>query len=412
MARTSLISFLLTTVCKRLALLPFLVAASNMCLANADSDAIAREAARVAAETYARESVRTYLDGLNVAKTAASAAGTSAPGGGTVTLSLVDLGFALKDFAEAKTDKGKFHAGARGSVAIYALAGGPAAPAIALGLTVAMLIEGGLDASHQKKMLEIYKRIEEHNKRTLEIYSQLTLSEAISLQTFYLRAIGASANVESASRYLRDHCSDAATVDSLEVLDACVLAMSDALSFAQEFLANADVLFSWQGQYLSGERFLKALPEGTGDTLNAYRDAYRKVVSRTQDALDALRAFYVDRATEIVIARAGQDVPRQEAVIRSCFKNFTELQSSVHRSNLEFEAVSLGSDRLAKCALSAPLRRAKDAIEQFPFKLCAAAHQFSTDEGRTAVLSKVPQEIATLSTRTSKYAEESRRACP
>jgi hypothetical protein len=377
--------------------------------ANADSDLVAKEVARAAAEAYAKESVRTYLDSLNAAKSAAAA---SAPrGAGTVALNIVDLGFAISDFSKAKTDQGKTHAGARASVAIYALAGGPAAPAIALGLTIATLVESGLSASHQKEMLKIYKRVAEHNARTLEIYGQAALSEAISLQTFYLRAIAASANADSAADYVRKNCSDVAAVNSIELLDACLLAMSDALWFSQDFVNSSDVVFTWKGQFISGEQFLKKLPSDSVNALKQRRVALMTALDKSKETLDVLRQFYVDVAVSLVTERSATDLTRDEAIERTCLKTFVSLQSRVHKANLEFEARRGSRDRALMCMSQTSLEFSVDALEQFPLQLCAKANDVSKVDSRREVIAAIPDSVESMLARTREYGEESKRSC-
>src|SRR5688572_22937251 len=95
------------------------VFASGPCAeASADSDRIALEAARAAAETYAREALSDAANDAvkNWTSGAVSTAGTTAFG-------VADLARALDDLSDAETPEQRVEAGARAGVAVYALAG-------------------------------------------------------------------------------------------------------------------------------------------------------------------------------------------------------------------------------------------------------------------------------------------------
>jgi hypothetical protein len=378
--------------------------------ASADSDEIARETAKAAAETYAKEAVRHYLD-KTLPLSPPGSSGT--PGVGTVVLSAVQIAIAANDYANAKTDPQRVNATADAGVAVYALAAGPYAPVVAVAYTVTKLLQAGAEAQHQRKMLEIYKQIEEDVQATTVIYQSIAIAEVTNLQTIYLSAVGSSATVDDAKAFLEEHCLDSAKMDTPEKLDMCLTALSNLSWHAHNFLRNVDMLLSWKGQFISGDRFLDSMKDKPRQTLVESRKNYQEFISGSDKLMQGFRANYGSLLSRMLLREASDRAvtTNRELATRNCTSKYAVIATGASSLNLQFAVARLSAHASDVCPIRTRLLGMSQSIEEFPRDLCEQISRGLADSPTKTALEGARKQIDDLDAVLLRNAKSSRRLC-
>jgi hypothetical protein len=346
----------------------FLVFPHQTAWAASDTEIVAREAARAAALAAAREAAQSWGN--------AQAAGASI-GAGTAVLGSIDLALAVNDFARARSDKQRFYAGLRAGAAVYVLASGPAAPVVALAVTAAVIVEAGFAARHAKALLEIYKEIEEAERRHVEIRKKLAAGDAIAFDTILSELQRSLAVTAEAEAGLKNQCTDAAAIGTLDDLNQCVFWFTSYNAHAENFISAANALLSWRSELIPADVVFDAAKVKRADIVSA-RDGFAMALQRTREVQIQLMASYSELASNIIRTQA-LDSPvfsTREYLAYNCI----DATSALARSSNELLLLSLPQtsagpqlDRQALSVRASSLLRAIDQLEQAACKDFAAA---------------------------------------
>jgi hypothetical protein len=215
----------------------------------------------------------------------------------------MDLALSSYDFAHAKNDNQRFTSGLRAGAAVYVLASGPYAPAVALAVTAAILIDSSLAAHSAVELLQIYKQIEEYEKTVVQIKTVLARADGTALDIIIAKLHEDLAAASEADQGLKTQCTDASKVNTLAEFDICVFWISSFYMHAQEFVYGADKLLNWNSEFVSNERLFE-LSGLKREELKKARDAYAATLKDSEHVRRDFTKSYVDVFTDIIIRKA------------------------------------------------------------------------------------------------------------
>jgi len=381
----------------RFACIAFGMLVSSSAFANSDSDLVAKETVRAAAETYARQEFTKVMNEAVATWTAGSIATA-----GTSAFALVDLGRAIDDLSDARTPEQRINAGARAAVAVYALAGGPAAPVIALGLALRQVMHAAEDAKFAKELAAIYKRREEHLKRVLEVRRELATADYYWLAGLYLKVVGLGKSLQIEPQYIKEHCMTASAVRSADQLDKCLTTHVRIVSALEGFVAVGEALLTFNGSGLSANQLLrsdelsddenKKRPfELTRQALEKAIATYRDVLQQQRQILDDVLRAYQEASSQLLL-REAYDQPLMDEVtlqVNMCLNQTLSANSSAAASLAAWSAFpsEMQSSQFARGALAEPLATLM-RLRALP---CAALTRAAAPEQATALTRAISQ---------------------
>lgn len=361
----------------RLAAAILLASSPGPSYGDANSDQVARESARVAAEAAAREAYKSWAD----AKAATGTVGT-----GTATLAGIDIAMAAYDFANAKNDKQRFYSGLRAGAAGYVLASGPYAPIVAVAVAVASVAESAMAAKHAETLLEIYKRIEEHQKRIVEIQTMLAKADAAAFDTIVSGLRQSLASSAEAEKGLREECQKVPDIQSLADLDRCAFLVSSYYANARSFVDYANTLLAWKSETLQTEKIFEIVQIKPKDLIDA-RDAYASVLQGYEKLQQQFIQQYSDASFNLIASKVS-DTPKfstNEYVSFACIDVASQLIRDSNRLSLDAFSIQSSQTQLDKKALSLRAKSLLNGVRQYEGGVCPKFSQASKSKEAATV---------------------------
>ena len=354
-----------------------LATATSASHGDANSDLVARESARVAAEAAAREAYKSWAD---------AKAATGTVGSGTATLAGIDIAMAAYDFANAKNDKQRFYAGLRAGAAGYVLASGPYAPIVAAAVAVAAIAESAMAAKHAETLLEIYKRIEEHQKRIVEIQTMLAKADAAAFDTIVSGLRQSLASSAEAERGLKEGCQKVANIQSLADLDRCAFLVSSYYANARSFVEYANTLITWKSETLQTDKIFEIVGIKPKDLIDA-RDAYASILLGYEKLQQQFIQQYSDASFNLIQSKVS-DTPifsTSEYVSFACTDLASQLIRDSNRLSLDAFSIRSSTTKLDKKALSLRAKAILNGVKQYEDGVCPKFSQANKSKEAAAV---------------------------
>jgi len=293
--------------------------AASTAAAGPREDQILRTSLKAGAQAAATELVKNGLK--NSAGTIAGKTVTQ----GAAVVSVVQLGLAVNDFANAKDDRQKAYAGAQAGVAVVTLvnpAVGAAAQAILMGVQLA---EAAAAAPHQKKMLEIAARIMENYKRVIEIETMLAKSEYVVFQAAFELSSSARKEIASAEETLHESCQGSDLYEDLEKVDRCVSTVSSLLGQSRILANGLKRLLEFEAAYLNIDAIYAEAGVTREELTKQLNDAEKTIAANAARMENELRV-YARGVTAAVFEKARRETNPSEIVefARLCVSDMRE----------------------------------------------------------------------------------------
>ncbi|MCX2896666.1 hypothetical protein [Pseudomonas mandelii] len=345
---------------RRLVLLCSAVLLSQPTQAGSDEDKVAADIALKSAEAYAKNQMAEYFN-----KTVAT---TLPVGVGTTIFSSIDLGTAAYDFSRADNDKQRAYAGSRASLAAYTLLGGPAAPALAAALLVASVLEAGMQAGHQAKMLEIYNDIQDNYTRVIEIQNISNNVAWINLRYLIATSTGSLGAYSNSLEYFRKNCADTNIVKNLEDLDACISALGRALFSMQLFIDSVNGIDSWGGSNKPLSGLIGKVPGLDIEDLHKKRSQAESVLVEAKDRYKVAIDFYSVAVADLLYKEGISQPPfsTEEWIRMTCTEAAMEHAREGAKLILQRDALN---EHISTLQLNAYLR----GVESFQHSMCMSS---------------------------------------
>lgn len=245
---------------------------------------------------------------------------------GTSAVAWVRVGLAVKDFFDAKNDKGRFYASLDVTAAALAISV-PVAGAIAAGvIMLAKVIEMGLSAGHAREMLEIAKRIQEYQQKIIQTMRQEAESDGVRLIANFRGMQTEVAAINAIQNDLKEKCGAIGAGTRVELLAECQAKAASLLPRFFNVTIYADRVLNFTSRYLSLDTFFEK--QGTSrEKFAAGAESLRQSYAESQKHLSALSAFAGEQ-----IARAAV----RNAIARGNLSPVAALRNACYASALQF----------------------------------------------------------------------------
>jgi hypothetical protein len=301
--------------------------------ADARTDELLKNAGTAAGEATLEQLVKGYID-QSLASNAASAtaagtadaAGAAAADAGKESISAgsafvfaVQLGFAIDAFANAKTDKGKGFAVADAIAAGVMMVNPIVGIIVEAVLLVVKLVDAGLSARHAKEMMEIYTRVMNNYKKAAEITKQMVKSEQVRFEQLGQQIDATQKRIEEGQTFLKDQCSDATLLDTMEKADNCLKSLVQVYAQYRHMTELMDDFLNGPTTYISVDLVLKNAKLDRA-AFQADLDKYKDMVVKMQQVITAALKSYSEMTAALIQQKAIEQAALPEAMLlkRQC----------------------------------------------------------------------------------------------
>lgn len=304
----------------------FLLSASST-FGGSDEDQVAREMADAAAKAAVKE--MGYEAGKQLIdlgfKSVPPPAGEQTIGAEVVAW--VRLGFAVNDFFNADTDKGKLFAGMDVAAAVVGIACPPAGAIVAVGVLAIKLVDAGVSKQHAKKMLEIAARIQKHYEEMLKIYRQLAEADFIRFSHSAKRLEEEYKEIQKYQAQAEDSCYKITKENiQLKDLENCRIATMMIYPHVANYLSYADQILNFRSQFFTLDQI------------------YEKSDTSRKEMLDGVRSLSLSfletqkKSTEFfnAVVKALAQIAVKRAIHEGSLDPITKLRNACYQEALRF----------------------------------------------------------------------------
>ena len=304
-------------------------------LAGETESKIAQQSAEIAIKTTTVDAIDKYANAtLNINPSAVAYSPIAQ------SLAVYNLGMSLKSFAEADSDKGRLFA-AMDTAASVAMMINPALGVIVqLAVLAVKMIDANLSIEHQKRMLEILKKIKEYQE---QYYSDLTKTmgaEKHQLNSAFDRLNYAMSSISTLQPKILNQCGSVNGDSGYESFDLCFNNLRVLLLHYKQFNESAQFIIEYKNDHFDIDIIMKELKISKESLRKEVHENLSKI-SMLEKMLDAFEEYSSRSLAKTIQEQTEQAalLSTREAFYTSCLNDVVQLQAaSIQRSILKTKA--------------------------------------------------------------------------
>lgn len=296
---------------------------------------IAQQSAEIAIKTTSIDAIDKYANAtLNINPSAVAYSPIAQ------SLAVYNLGMSLKSFAEADSDKGRLFA-AMDTAASVAMMINPALGVIVqLAVLAVKMIDANLSIAHQKRMLEILKKIKEYQE---QYYSDLTKTmgaEKHQLNSAFDRLNYAMSSISTLQPEILKQCSLVNGDSGYDSFDWCFNNLRVLLLHYKQFNEAAQFIIEYKNDHFDISIIMKALKISKESLRKEVHENLSKIsmLGKMLDAFEEYSSRSLAKTIQEQTEKAAL-LSTREAFYTSCLNDIVQIQAaSIQRSLLKVKS--------------------------------------------------------------------------